>query len=45
MSWIEVVNEILRAHREKDIAAEKYWQDVLDELEPTYADFLDAVDY
>jgi hypothetical protein len=45
MTWIEIVNKILKAHRERDKVAEAYWTDLFVEVEPTYADSLDLVGY
>lgn len=45
LTWIEIVNNIFKAHRDKDLVAEHYWMGILDEVEPTYADMLDLVGY
>jgi hypothetical protein len=45
VTWIQIVNEVLKAHRNRDMVAEAYWIGLLDEVEPTYADFLDTIDY
>jgi len=45
MTWLEIVNEIFRAHRIGDVVAERVFMDMLDEVEPDFADTLDRVGY
>jgi hypothetical protein len=45
MSWLELINEILKAHREGDMVRKYILMDMLDEVEPDYADTLDLFDY
>lgn len=42
-TWIEIINNILRANRENDMVAMKIWQDMWDETEVEYADTLDLI--
>jgi len=45
LTWIEIVNQVLKAHREGDLVAKQYWMDMLDEVEVDFADTLDAMAY
>jgi hypothetical protein len=42
-TWLEVANFIFKAHRENDLVSEKYWIDVMSEIEPDFADTLDLM--
>jgi hypothetical protein len=44
-TWLEIVNEIFKAHREGDLVREKILMDQLDEVEPDFADTLDMIGY
>jgi hypothetical protein len=45
LTWLEIVNLIFEAHRTKDLVREKILMDMLDEVEPDFADTLDRFDY
>lgn len=45
LTWIEIVNRIMKAHRAGDLVAKQYWMDMLDEVEIDFADTLDAIEY
>jgi hypothetical protein len=45
LTWIEIVNNVFKAHREGDLVAKQYWMDELDEVEVDFADTLDAMAY
>jgi hypothetical protein len=45
MTWLEIINEIFRAHRKGDLVQEKILMDLLDETEPDFADTLDSINY
>jgi len=42
-TWIEIINNILKASREGDLVSLKYWQDMWDDTETVYADTLDLI--
>lgn len=44
-TWLEIVNEIFKAHREGNLVEEKILMDMLDEVEPDFADTLDMINY
>ncbi len=45
MTFFEIVNEIFKAHREGNVVRKYILMDMLDEVEPTYSDTLDAIGY
>jgi hypothetical protein len=45
VTYIELLNLLFKAHREKDIVAETIILQELDEREPDFADTLDAINY
>ncbi len=44
-TWVEIINGIFKAHRDRDKVALKFWQDMWDdtEVEAIYADTFDAM--
>lgn len=45
MSYFGLLNLLFEAHRNRDLVNEKVISDMLAEIEPEYADTLDAIDY
>ena len=45
MTWLEIVNEIFLAHRKGDLVRKYVLMDMLDEVEPDFADTLDSIQY
>lgn len=45
LTWLEIVNLIFKAHRDGDLVQEKIYMDMLDEVEPDFADTLDSIEY
>lgn len=45
LTWIEIVNLILKAHREGDIVEKYKLMNMLDDVEIDFAETLDAVNY
>jgi hypothetical protein len=45
MTFFEILNKIFEAHRNGDIVREFILMEMLDEVEPTYVDTLDAIQY
>lgn len=43
-TWLEIVNEIFAAHRNGDVVRKHILMIELDEVEPNFADTLDAFD-
>ncbi len=43
MTWLELMNLLFEAHRNKDVVTERILLDELADIEPTYADTLDIV--
>jgi hypothetical protein len=45
MTYIELLNLLFKAHREGDLYTEVIVSQMLDEVEPDFADTLDAIGY
>lgn len=45
MTYFQLLNLLLQAHREKDVVTETIVLQQLEEVEPAYADTLDAINY
>lgn len=45
MTYIELLNLLFKAHRERDLVQEKILADLLDERESDFADTLDMLNY
>lgn len=43
MTFFEILNEIFKAHRSGDVVRKHILMNMLDDVEPTYADTLDAI--
>jgi hypothetical protein len=44
-TWIELMNELFKAHREGDVVLKHIILTELEEVEPEYADTLDLIGY
>lgn len=45
MTFFEIVNKMLEASRNGDVILKRFYQDLMTETEPTYADTLDLINY
>jgi len=45
MTFFEILNEIFKAHRSGDMVRKHILMEMLDDVEPTYADTLDRIEY
>lgn len=44
-TWIQLMNDLFKAHREGDVVLEHIILSELETVEPDYADTLDAINY